>query len=111
MTLSAYIRARVVAEETHRRKHRSKEVVADKRVLAEALALLGQSRIASNFNQLAYHANIGALMIGGAEKAQIKEAYLSPPFPYPPASFSFCCMTSQSRGDSMPLFVCLRFEL
>jgi hypothetical protein len=75
MTLSAYIRSCVFAKEEKRRKSRPKEVVADKKAAAEALALLGQSRIASNLNQLAYHANIGALMVGEAEKAQIAEAY------------------------------------
>ena len=75
MTLSAYIRDCVFGEETRRRKRRPKDVVADKQAAAEALALLGQSRIASNLNQLAYHANIGALDIGETETAQINEAY------------------------------------
>ncbi|MEM7441562.1 MAG: plasmid mobilization relaxosome protein MobC [Pseudomonadota bacterium] len=75
MTLSAYIRACVFAKETKPRKSRPKSVVADKKAIAEALALLGQSRIANNLNQLAYHANIGALGIGEPEQAQINEAY------------------------------------
>lgn len=75
MTLSAYIRSCVFAEEEKRRKRKPTSTVADKKAVAEALALLGQSRIASNLNQLAYHANIGALAIGEAEKAQIGEAY------------------------------------
>ena len=29
----------------------------------------------------------------------------------PPASFGFCCLVSKSTGDSIPLFVCLRFGL
>ncbi|WP_052249449.1 hypothetical protein [Tateyamaria sp. ANG-S1] len=74
MTLSAYIRACVFATEEKRRKSRPKDVVADRKAVAEALALLGQSRIANNLNQLAYHANIGALAIDEAEKAQIAEA-------------------------------------
>lgn len=74
MTLSAYVRACVFAEETRRRKRRPKTVVEDKKAAAEALALLGQSRIASNLNQLAYHANIGILIVGEAEKADIAEA-------------------------------------
>ncbi len=75
MTLSAYIRACVFSKEEKRRKHRPKNIVADKKAAAEALALLGQSRIASNLNQLAYHANVGALIIDEAEKSQISEAY------------------------------------
>lgn len=74
MTLSAYIRACVFAEESKRRKKRPKTLVEDKKAVAEALALLGQSRIASNLNQLAYHANIGALIVGEVEKDQIAEA-------------------------------------
>lgn len=74
MTLSAYIRACIFAEESKRRKKRPKTVVEDKKAAAEALALLGQSRIASNLNQLAYHANIGALIVGDWEKEQIAEA-------------------------------------
>lgn len=74
MTLSAYIRACVFAEETRRRKSRPKTIVADKKAVAEALALLGQSRVASNLNQLAYQANIGALIIEEEEQAQLSEA-------------------------------------
>lgn len=75
MTLSAYIRACVFAEDVKLRKHRPSDAAADKRAAAEALALLGQSRIASNLNQLAHHANLGILGVGEAEKAQIEEAY------------------------------------
>jgi hypothetical protein len=72
MTLSAYVRACVFGAEAQKRKRRPKNVVEDKK--AEALALLGQSRIASNLNQLAYHANVGALIVGDKEKADIAEA-------------------------------------
>ena len=74
MTLSAYVRACVFAEDTKLRKKRPSDKVEEKKAAAEALALLGQSRIASNLNQLAYHANIGALIVGEDEKAQIAEA-------------------------------------
>ena len=74
MTLSAYVRACVFAEVTRRRKRRPGTAISDKKAAAEALALLGQSRIASNLNQLAYHANIGALITGEEEKRQIAEA-------------------------------------
>jgi hypothetical protein len=76
MTLSAYIRACVFAKEERRRKRRPKNAVADKKAMAEALALLGQSRIANNLNQLAYQANIGALAIDEDTRGQIDEAYL-----------------------------------
>ncbi len=74
MTFSAYVRACVFGAEASTRKTRPKSVIEDKKAAAEALALLGQSRIASNLNQLAYHANIGALDIGQAEREQIAEA-------------------------------------
>lgn len=75
MTLSTYVRACVFGQEANRRKRRAKDTVEDKKAAAEALALLGQSRIANNLNQLAYHANIGALDVGDAERAKIDEAY------------------------------------
>jgi hypothetical protein len=75
MTLSAYIRACLFARQEKRRKRRPGAVVSDKKAAAEALALLGQSRIANNLNQLAYQANIGALVIEDQERAKIEEAY------------------------------------
>lgn len=75
MTLSAYIRACVFAKEERRRKRRPKDVVADKKAMAEALALLGQSRFANNLNQLAHQANIGALDVDEGTRGQIDEAY------------------------------------
>ena len=74
MTLSAYVRACVFGQEAKRRKRRPKDAVADKAAIAEALALLGQYRIASNLNQLAYHANIGVLQFGAVETRHIEEA-------------------------------------
>lgn len=75
MTLSAYVRACVFAEDARLRKTRPQDVIDDKKAAAEALALLGQSRIASNLNQLAHHANLGILHVGAEEQAKIEEAY------------------------------------
>jgi len=75
MALSTYIRAKALGEALPRRKPRSTASVVDKQALAQILALLGQSRIANNLNQLAYHANIGALPMDEATKAQLSEAY------------------------------------
>lgn len=75
MTLSTYIRACLFAKEEKRRKRRAGSVVADKKAIAEALALLGQSRMANNLNQLAHQANIGVLVIEDRERAKIDEAY------------------------------------
>lgn len=76
MTLSAYIRACIFEQESkRRRKKRSKDVIANKKLIAEVLGLLGHSRMANNLNQLAYQANSGALVIEEEEKAQINECY------------------------------------
>ncbi|MEM8851512.1 MAG: hypothetical protein AAGE03_15955 [Pseudomonadota bacterium] len=70
-TLSAYVRACVFAEGEWARNRRPKDPAADRKAAADALVL---SRIASNFNQLAYHANIGMVIVGEAETAEIAEA-------------------------------------
>ncbi|WP_298974335.1 plasmid mobilization relaxosome protein MobC [uncultured Roseobacter sp.] len=74
MTLSAYVRACVFAEDQKLRKTRPKEISAERKAVAEALALLGHSRIASNLNQLAHHANIGILSFGPQEQADLADA-------------------------------------
>lgn len=88
MTLSAYIRGCVFAEaggrcdegtrpqkRPRKRGRRSQATLADKAALAECLALLGQSRVANNLNQLAHRANIGTLLVDAATRAQIADAY------------------------------------
>lgn len=75
MALATYIRAKALSQNLPRRKPRSPASVADKRALAQILGLLGQSRIANNLNQLAYHANIGSLAMDEMTKNQIEEAY------------------------------------
>lgn len=74
MALSTYIRAMVLSEVLPRRKRRSLASVSDKQMLAQILGLLGQSRIANNLNQLAYHANIGALVMDDVTREQIAES-------------------------------------
>ena len=75
MTLSVYIRAKALGEELDRRKQRSSTAVADKAAVAQILGLLGESRIANNLNQLAYHANVGTLTVDDEARSQIDEAY------------------------------------
>lgn len=75
MALAAYIQAKALSKDLPRRKARSTASVADKQALAQILGLLGQSRIANNLNQLAYHANMGSLVMDDETKAQIAEAY------------------------------------
>ena len=75
MALATYIRATVLRKKLPTRSRRSVASVHDKRDLAQILGLLGQSRIANNLNQLAYQANIGALVVDEEVQAQIEEAY------------------------------------
>ncbi|MGI9503345.1 MAG: plasmid mobilization protein, partial [Geminicoccaceae bacterium] len=58
-TVSAYVRQRLFGENTARRKRRSHVPVKDQASMAKLLGMLGDSRIANNLNQLAFHANTG----------------------------------------------------
>jgi hypothetical protein len=60
--LGAYIKAKVLGA-APLRSRRSGLAVEDRKSLAQGLALLGQSRLSSNLNQLAHAANIGALPV------------------------------------------------
>lgn len=75
MALATFIRAKVLDEQLPRRKRRSSTSIADEQAIAQILGLLGQSRIANNLNQLAYHANVGSLAMDDLAQAQIEEAY------------------------------------
>ena len=75
MALSTYIRAKALGLDLPRRKTRSSASVVDKQAIAQILGLLGQSRIANNLNQLAYHANVGSLVMEEETVAQISEAH------------------------------------
>lgn len=75
MTVSAYIRQRLFGNNTARRKRRSHAPVKDQAAMAQILGLLGDSRIANNLNQLAFHANTGTLLIDDQTTNQINEAY------------------------------------
>lgn len=75
MALATYIRSKVLDKPIPRKKARSTTSVLDKQALAQILGLLGQSRIANNLNQLAYHANIGSLVMDEESEKQILETY------------------------------------
>ena len=75
MTVSAYIRQRLFGEDTARRKRLSHVPVQDQASMAKVLGMLGDSRIANNLNQLAFHANTGTLLIDDQTTNQINEAY------------------------------------
>ncbi|WP_431284509.1 hypothetical protein ACQW02_06815 [Humitalea sp. 24SJ18S-53] len=61
--LGSYIKAKVLGSALPVRLRRSGLAVEDRQALAQALALLGASRLSSNVNQLARLANIGALPV------------------------------------------------
>lgn len=72
--LGSFIRSRLFGELSSPRKLHQRRSSLDHRALAQALALLGQSRIASNLNQLAKAANIGALPVDDEVEAELREA-------------------------------------
>lgn len=74
MPLSTYVKAVVFANEKPIRLRRTHAPIEDKKALSKALGLLGQSRIASNLNQLARSANIGTLPITPDVEDDIKAA-------------------------------------
>jgi len=76
VTLSSYIRECLFGKEANLRKTRQRhKPVADEQAMAQLLAMLGESRIANNLNQLAYKANIGELVLSQEALSQIEEAY------------------------------------
>lgn len=74
MSLGSYIRWRVFDPDRPPPRHRAKFPVKDHQALSQALALLGQSRMASNLNQLAAAAHIGALPVAPDIEADLVEA-------------------------------------
>lgn len=63
MALGAYIRSRLLDPETVAPRKRGKFPVKDHKLLAQLLAMLGQSRLANNVNQLEKAANTGSLPV------------------------------------------------
>ena len=74
MPLSAYIKSVIFADNAPHYRKRRRAAGADEKLLAEALAALGASRIANNLNQLAKAANSGTLYFDQDTKADIKRA-------------------------------------
>lgn len=73
LPLGTYIKAKVLGVPPLRLR-RSGLAVEDRRSLAQALALLGRSRIANNLNQLAHAANIGALPMTPETEDELRDA-------------------------------------
>ncbi|BDG72536.1 hypothetical protein [Roseomonas fluvialis] len=72
--LGAYMKAKLLGETIPVRMRRSGLAVEDRQALGKALALLGQSRLASNLNQLAHLAHIGALPVSPEIESELKNA-------------------------------------
>lgn len=82
--LGAYIRNALLSGEAQAKRRRVANAVADDAALARVLAMLGQSRLSNNLNQLAKAVNIGALPVTPETEAEIAEA---------------CRAVSAMRGD------------
>lgn len=72
--LGAYIKAKVLGGTHPVRMRRTGLAVEDRQALAQVLALLGRSRLASNLNQLAHLAHIGALPVTPDIETELAEA-------------------------------------
>lgn len=73
LPLGAYLKAKVFGDCPPIRSRRTGLPVEDKKALAQALALLGQSRMASNLNQLAKAVNMGALPLSPHAEEELRE--------------------------------------
>lgn len=74
LSLGAYVRSRVFDESSAAPRRRGKFPVKDQKALASVLAMLGQSRLANNINQLARAANTGSLVMTPDSEATLKGA-------------------------------------
>ncbi len=74
MSLGGYIQSRLFDSGSPPPRQRGKNPVKDHKALAQALGLLGQSRISSNLNQLARSANTGSLPVTPDTEAALMEA-------------------------------------
>jgi len=77
LSVSSYVRECLFEKDVTRRKRRSYHPVADQQALAKVLSKLGQSRMASNLNQIAYHANAGSMIVDEVTLDEINEAAAS----------------------------------
>ena len=75
MPLGAYIKSVVFADEAAKYRKTPKPPVAEQQLLAEVLARLGESRTASNLNQIAKHLNQGTLVVDDELEADLKKAF------------------------------------
>lgn len=74
LPLSSYIKAVLFRDEASAMRRPPRAVCADRQLLGRVLAALGQSRLASNLNQLAKAANSGSLFCDDQITARLAEA-------------------------------------
>jgi hypothetical protein len=74
MSIAAYIRWRLFDPDKPPPRTRGKHPVKDQQAIAKLLALLGQSRLANNVNQLARSANSGSLPLTPDTERALNEA-------------------------------------
>ncbi len=72
--LGVYIRAVLLGERAAKRRVLRKPTV-DRQQIATVLAALGDTRLSSNLNQLAKHANMGTLDVSRDIEQELEEAY------------------------------------
>ena len=72
--LGAFIKSKVLGSVPVERKRRKVLTLQDREALAQALALLGRSRLSNNLNQLAHAVNIGVLPITPETEAELLAA-------------------------------------
>lgn len=70
--LGAYIKAKVLGSPLPIRVRRTGLAIEDRAALAKTLALLGQSRISNNLNQLAHLGNVGALPMTPETESELR---------------------------------------
>ena len=74
MSLGAYIKWRLFDSDRPPPRTRGKAPVRDHILLSQLMALLGQSRLPSNINQLAKAANSGSLPVTPETEADLRHA-------------------------------------
>ena len=74
LALGAYIKSVDFDDAAPTYRKRKKPPVAEQQLLAEVLARLGETRTASNLNQIAKHLNQGTLIIDDALAADLHRA-------------------------------------
>lgn len=74
MSLGSYVRQCLFGPDAKPVRRRGKFPVKDHQALSQVLALLGQSRLSSNLNQLAKAAHFGALPVGPETEAELQQA-------------------------------------